>query len=399
MSIQPPVARPAGGQFQKVLDGRKQPIRGLWTRNGEFYAQLRVPGKKSAVRTRLLVSSLEAAKKAIEKLRVQRREGSMPSLARAPKLVEWIDEYFAHLQKTGAKRRATISSETSRLRAWIDHIGHVRLSDITVSQVERFIESRKAEGCSGRTCDLDIISLNNVLKYARKLRIIDRQLPTAGYEPMAEEPKERPLWTREQIQTICGAAAGKNAEQFVHYIWFLAFSGMRRDEAIRRRWDEVNWDRDRGHITIDAQSKGKYARKVHLSDELRSHLEIMRATRAPDSAYIFPSPWRGDQDLPAKSFRDTLEAARTEAAKRSPALADFQLHDLRHYFISTCVMCGIDFMTIAKWVGHRDGGILIGKVYGHLADEHLKRMAAKVVFSPRVVQMDLVAQTVEQPQF
>jgi hypothetical protein len=27
-----------GGRFTKVLDGRKQPIRGLWARNGRYYA-------------------------------------------------------------------------------------------------------------------------------------------------------------------------------------------------------------------------------------------------------------------------------------------------------------------------------------------------------------------------
>lgn len=43
-------------------------------------------------------------------------------------------------------------------------------------------------------------------------------------------------------------------------------------------------------------------------------------------------------------------------------------------------VAGIDFMTIARWVGHRDGGFLIGKVYGHLADEHRKRMADKLTF-------------------
>jgi hypothetical protein len=41
-------------------------------------------------------------------------------------------------------------------------------------------------------------------------------------------------------------------------------------------------------------------------------------------------------------------------------------------------MAGVDFMTIAEWLGHKDGGILIGKVYGHLLDEHRQRMAAKV---------------------
>jgi hypothetical protein len=37
-------------------------------------------------------------------------------------------------------------------------------------------------------------------------------------------------------------------------------------------------------------------------------------------------------------------------------------------------------MTIARWVGHKDGGVLIGKVYGHLNDEHAKKMAARLVF-------------------
>jgi site-specific recombinase XerD len=46
----------------------------------------------------------------------------------------------------------------------------------------------------------------------------------------------------------------------------------------------------------------------------------------------------------------------------------------RHFFISMCVMSGIDFMTIAKWVGHQDGGVLIGKVYGHLSNEQAQRV-------------------------
>jgi hypothetical protein len=44
-------------------------------------------------------------------------------------------------------------------------------------------------------------------------------------------------------------------------------------------------------------------------------------------------------------------------------------HDLRHLFCSFSVMSGIDFMTIAAWLGHKDGGTLIGKVYGHLLDD------------------------------
>ena len=51
-------------------------------------------------------------------------------------------------------------------------------------------------------------------------------------------------------------------------------------------------------------------------------------------------------------------------------------------------MSGIDYMTIARWLGHLDGGILIGKTYGHLADEHKREMAARLVFSPRVIPLE-----------
>jgi hypothetical protein len=48
-------------------------------------------------------------------------------------------------------------------------------------------------------------------------------------------------------------------------------------------------------------------------------------------------------------------------------------------------MSGIDFMTIARWVGHKDGGILIGKVYGHLSNEHAQAQATRLNFGPTVV--------------
>ena len=44
-------------------------------------------------------------------------------------------------------------------------------------------------------------------------------------------------------------------------------------------------------------------------------------------------------------------------------------------------MSGIDFMTIARWVGHSDGGVLIGKVHGHLSDAHAKRQAGRIAFT------------------
>lgn len=105
----------------------------------------------------------------------------------------------------------------------------------------------------------------------------------------------------------------------------------------------------------------------------------MAKRRASDSQWLFPSPQRGERDIHVPTFRESLGMAIDKAG-----LPRIGFHDLRHYFTSYCVMSGIDYMTIAKWVGHRDGGILIGKVYGHLADGHAKAkaQALRVNFGP-----------------
>ena len=50
-------------------------------------------------------------------------------------------------------------------------------------------------------------------------------------------------------------------------------------------------------------------------------------------------------------------------------------HTLRHYFISQCVMSGINMFTIAKWVGHANTK-MIEETYGHLNDGYRKEQMA-----------------------
>ncbi len=62
------------------------------------------------------------------------------------------------------------------------------------------------------------------------------------------------------------------------------------------------------------------------------------------------------------------------ACKRA-SLPKFTHHCLRHYFISNAIEKGVDYKVIAAWVGHRDGGLLVAKTYGHLRGEHSREMA------------------------
>src|SRR5205823_14798343 len=57
-------------------------------------------------------------------------------------------------------------------------------------------------------------------------------------------------------------------------------------------------------------------------------------------------------------------------------------HDLRHLFATRCIESAVDIPTVSRWLGHKDGGALAMKTYGHLRREHSIAQAQRVSFSP-----------------
>ena len=68
------------------------------------------------------------------------------------------------------------------------------------------------------------------------------------------------------------------------------------------------------------------------------------------------------------------------SACRKANMPHFTNYSLRHFFVSNCIEAGADFATIAHWCGHKDGGYLIAKAYGHLRTGHSAAMAKRMTF-------------------
>jgi integrase len=380
-------------KFMPVRDSRNRRVPGLYRRNGRFYAQLWVDrgfGKKSARRFALFnsdnlsVRTLQEDKEALEVKRHERREYSLPILGHKPIFSVYSDRYFekATVQR---KRAGTIENERQAVSRWRSHIGHVRIDKITAPIIASFLEkrlkggafgSRKLQAVSERTANLDLMALRNVLKSAVDDGFL-RDLPKMKMLQEPPSPKRQLLTPAEFDRLILTARNNceKNGKQLADYLRFLAFSGAREQEALRIKWIDVDFEGDRLTVGADQLSKNWESRTVEFNPRLGSLLREMRRRRAPDCSWVFPSPRRGPRDEHAMSFRESLKIARKAAG-----LEWVGFHDLRHYFCSMCVMAGIDFMTIAAWLGHKDGGILVGKVYGHLLDQHRQRAAKRVLF-------------------
>lgn len=366
------------GRFLPVTDSRKRKVRGMVERNGIYYAQMRVSlpnGKSKAVRIPLEATRLDVAIAEAEEKRTQKRVGEVHLPGHRPSFKELVALY-KESAVFKSKKEGTRQNETQSLKRWIERLGAKRIDWIELGDLSAFRDARKRDGVSNRTINLDVTAFNNAMKFALEhekkwLKVVPR------VKKLKEEPsKRRQLLTRQQIDLLIKKAyVSENAELLRFYIRFLYSTGCREQEALRVRKCDVDMEREVVAIGSEGESKNKQWREVQFNSSLRQVLTDLLAALPDDCSWLFPSPQRGKKDIPAKSLRESFYLIRKEAK-----LDWVGFHDFRHFFASQCVMGGIDYMTIAKWLGHQDGGILVAKVYGHLNDEHQRKAAKKLTF-------------------
>jgi integrase len=182
-------------------------------------------------------------------------------------------------------------------------------------------------------------------------------------------PKRRiVIPSKEQFATLvntirfdCRVSAG------VDLVELLAYSGMRLSEATGMVWSEIDFER--GQFTVTGGAKGTKnheVRTVPLFPALRKLLE-----RIKQQAQIEPT----QRVIPINSAKKVISTACQKAG-----LPHFHHHLFRHFFVSQAIENNVDFKTISAWVGHKDGGVLVAKTYGHLSDVHSADMAKKMTF-------------------
>jgi integrase len=150
----------------------------------------------------------------------------------------------------------------------------------------------------------------------------------------------------------------------------LAVTGMRKGEANALEWRDVDFETGEIIVRGDATTgtKNWTVRRVPLIPDARALFERMRADRAGER-------------LDAKLFRvGECQKALDRACKKIGA--DRITHrDLRHLFATRCIESGVDIPTVSRWLGHKDGGALAMKTYGHLRREHSIAQAQRVTFA------------------
>jgi integrase len=281
--------------------------------------------------------------------------------------------YLQNVALNGATKATTkeYRSKTVRylLKSWptLATMAPARITETDCRQWAAEYRGKFSETLFNNTLD----SLRHIFDLAIKRGLVSRN-PASSVEKVKVPQKKLELPSGEQFKRIvelirnAGSATSDGCGDLVE---FLAYSGLRATEAAGVRWQDIDFERS--HIYA-APGKTGQARYVPLLDSMRKLLERIQAS---------PRWFRAEHRRKAGYILSVSECekALTSACAKAGAHR-MTRHDLRHLYATRCIESGVDIPTVSRWLGHKDGGSLAMKVYGHLRDSHSREMAAKVTF-------------------
>ena len=208
--------------------------------------------------------------------------------------------------------------------------------------------------------------------------------PAVALKRAAIRGKEIALPTIEKFNALIAEMRAGHSRDSINCADFaagLAFTGCRKGEAGQIEWRDV--DLEAGEIIIrgdpETGTKNCELRRVPLIPDARGLFQQMRSERP-------------GEPLDAKVFRVGECQKALDRACKKVGTDRITHHDLRHLFATRCIESGVDIPTVSRWLGHKDGGALAMKTYGHLRREHSIAQAQRITFTPVATkQSDVIA--------
>jgi integrase len=177
----------------------------------------------------------------------------------------------------------------------------------------------------------------------------------------------------------------RDSRNCADFVAGLAYSGMRKGEANALEWRNLDFEASEIVVRGDAvfgTKGGEGWRRVPMIPDARALFERLRAERP-------------HEPLNAKVFQVRECQKSLDRACKKVGAHRITHHDLRHLFATRCIESGVDIPTVSRWLGHKDGGALLMKTYGHLRREHSRAQALKVSFAPTPKSASVVPFSVE----
>jgi integrase len=286
----------------------------------------------------------------------------------------------------------------------IPNIGHIKLSTLTLEDVERFVDyvhqyGRKTKKKDDKPGPLAPRSVRNILTplqealaAAKRRKLVRENVALEVELPEAKQPDLYKL-TPTEMRPFLEAVRGDRLEA----LYWLAALGMREGELLGLRWASVNLEARTVRVAEAMQRvkqaggpsklvwvavKTENGKRTILLPEDWLHILLTHKARQNEECLVdgwkendlvFPStkgtPMEA-QNLVNRHFKAALKRAELPAGK-------IRFHDLRHAAASMFIALGYDARTVADILGHSSPDFTL-RQYAHSFEEVRQRAVADV---------------------
>ena len=293
---------------------------------------------------------------------------------------------------------STIAAYRRMLEVVYPMIGGIRLNKLRPMALENMLSVLRKRKHHGKLINESTVQrylsvVSAVLSDAKRNEIIQKN-PARMIDLPAASHVGQHIPTVEEAQHLLQALAREPRHFRVFYLLAMATS-CRRGELCALRWSDfrtsgngfiLTVSRSRsivaGKGVVEGSTKNGHSRQIILSPALRGVLLSYRWRLAQEAARhgkkLSPYLFVNSDGTLIHPDTFTKRLRKIYAANGFPA--EYHLHTLRHFFVSTLLHSGIDKQTVAELAGHGDTGFL-ERTYCHPEMSRKQEAAASMLSS------------------
>ena len=215
-------------------------------------------------------------------------------------------EYYFEVYCKVRNKETSWKRKRSSLRHINRHLGRIRLGELTLSHVHKFIAKRLQEGVTPTTVNRDLAVLRHLYEFALDEKAVE-QTPVGRLKMLQERREERPRVAPGDLERLLEHLSFPVKQLVV----FIYETGCRPSEAMRLKWE---------HVDLDAQVAIFNLRKAGDNALVGPHLSRRRgheggaATRAMPVRVLEPE----NRDTVSADQSDVQPRAAESGARLAP---------------------------------------------------------------------------------
>ncbi|MCG2814327.1 MAG: tyrosine-type recombinase/integrase, partial [Candidatus Aminicenantes bacterium] len=233
-----------------------------------------------------------------------------------------------------------------------------RLSKITPQMIEEYKRKRLNE-VSPATINRELSCLSHLFSMAVKWGVLSGLNPMKDVKLFREKRRELRILKPEEIQRLINNAA----EHLKPILYVLILAGLRRNEALRLRWTDIDFDNRRLHIRDSKSGRSRIIPMSRTLYDVFCHLHKRLSQINNEGDFVFTNPETKNR------YKDLKRSFNT--ACRRAGFPSLRMHDLRHFFSSVCLEAGASLATVSELLGH--ASISTTMIYIHIEEENKRK--------------------------